>query len=1275
MPRWPLVFALLSGCYPWVGADLHEINTKLCDKEKIWFLDTDGDDWGLAGKTHKSCGPPDGYVGNSGDCNPKDPTTFPGAPDPYGDGVDQDCDACPNGAGDGVDKDCDFYPANDELTDDDIYDCNDNNPTVNPGAPELSNDGVDNDCTGDEAIDADGDGHDAGIDDCDDGDPNTYMGAPELLDCIDNDCDTLVDEDLSTSDIDGDGFCVGFDFGEGLACCDGDLEPGDCNDADPVKTPVDSDGDGYSSCTGDCDDSDAVRYPGNPEVCDGLDNNCDELLPIDEEDVDADLFWPCMGDCDPNNPNANPDAPEVEDGVDNDCDGLVDEGTLNYDDDGDGVSENEGDCDDADPMLNLDDLDADGVTSCEGDCDDQNGARYPENYEICDGLDNDCLGGVPADETDGDYDGAPICAGDCDDGDPLVGPFDNDSDGFTACGFPADCDDTDPNVSPEDLDGDGNSTCGGDCDDGDAGLNVIDVDGDGHTSCGGDCTDFDATMNLDDADGDGFTTCAGDCDDGDASAYPDDVDGDGWGACNGDCNDGDDAIYPTQSDGCDGIDNDCDGETDEDDTTDTDGDGFNLCQGDCDDLDELVNPEAPEICDGKDSDCDGVLPPNEVDGDSDGSPQCEDCDDGDNTRHGQVMEQCNGVDDDCEGVVDDECRVCDWLIPTDLPTIQEALDIAGAGETICVEPGTYFENVLFRGPNMRLVGLYGAEATVIDGQAAGSVITVDSGNERAATVIEGFTITNGAAVDGAGIRVVNDSTPTLRRLIVADNHATGLGGGIFTDSSGLVWGDLFVDQNTAAEGAGVSAVGVDLSDSLFTNNVAEDYGGGISGRQILLRTVRVYGNAAGWDGGGVYGPRRGQFDDDEFTAFDLRVAGNTASRGGGLYMKDQVVDITDAEFHANTATDSGGLYLDESDALLRFVSIANNSGQSVAGMTADDSALIVTNSTIRDNFTEQGIAGLDCDGCALTMDRVVVSDNVGGTGGVRLRFAQDSTLENILIKGNIGTYDAGGLLLSTNPGYTITVANAVISNNVSSRNGGGILIEQDGNVVLDHVVIAGNRADGMGGGLYATNFIVGNLQAAKLVVTGNTAYSGGGLAVQSLTSMPVSIENSIVAGNTAERGGGIFADTYDPVQTLKNVIVANNVANTGGGIYIDDEPLDILYSDFWGNTPDDFDGIADPTGTFGNVSVDPQFANTNPLDTLEWDLHLQVGSPLIDVGDPSILDPDGSQSDLGVYGGPDADLWDLDLDGYYEWWVPGPWSGGGWDCDDLDASVFPGSGC
>jgi len=230
-------------------------------------------------------------------------------------------------------------------------DCDDEDADV--GAPYGWHADYDGDGHGDPEVVTEGcrrpELHVVGADDCDDANNRIHPGAVEYCDGIDNDCDGAVDDGGDRPyylDLDGDGYG---DPATVLAAC-----------APPV---------GYTDNADDCDDADPELRPGAVEICDGLDNNCDGHLGVDESDDDGDGWRGCEGDCDdaPGGEAVSPGTSEIcGDGVDNDCDAVVDEGI---------------------------DADADGWASC-SDCQDDRPSVHPGAAEICgDGLDNDCDGG------------------------------------------------------------------------------------------------------------------------------------------------------------------------------------------------------------------------------------------------------------------------------------------------------------------------------------------------------------------------------------------------------------------------------------------------------------------------------------------------------------------------------------------------------------------------------------------------------------------------------------------------------------------------------------------------------------------------------------------------------------------------------------------------------------------------------------------------------------------------------------------------------------------
>ncbi len=413
----------------------------------------------------------------------------------------------------------------------------------------------------------------------------------------------------------------------------------------------------------------------------------------------------------------------------------------------------------------------------------------------------------------------------------------------------------------------------------------------------------------------------------------------------------------------------------------------------------------------------------------------------------------------------------------------------------------------------------------------------------------------------------------------------------------------------------------------------------------------------------------------------LVVTGNTVAydsfNGGGIDLTDSSSTLSDIHVHANTVEGGrgGGIQLtDCHNVYLEDVVVEANSchGEPGGGISVDDSVANFSRVSILENTAFGGDGGgLAIDCCHVSLEDVEVRGNsttAGGEGGGVFVGGGVVAGEHVQVSQNTSDQSGGGW--SITGGSIVELSNGEIWENQGDCMGGGLTTAQTASVTLDHVSILANTAQ-YGGGVYDGGPYA---SLSNVIVAGNVADAdGGGIWIG---FGMVEIAQTAVVNNTAATTGGIHI--ADANVSLVGVSVSNNTGGAGGGISASGMVPDIRWSNSWGNSPDDYHGFPDPTNTSGNLSGPPQYVDRSHFDHAEWNFHVAGTSPLIDAGDPAVTDPGGSPTDIGAYGGPGADGWDLDHDGYFLWWLPGaydPVTSPGMDCDDRDAAVYPGAGC
>jgi hypothetical protein len=317
-------------------------------------------------------------------------------------------------------------------------------------------------------------------------------------------------------------------------------------------------------------------------------------------------------------------------------------------------------------------------------------------------------------------------------------------------------------------------------------------------------------------------------------------------------------------------------------------------------------------------------------------------------------------------------------VPGDQPTIQAGINAAATGDSVLVDPGTYFENINFSGKAITVGSASGAAVTIIDGGNVAPVATFSSG-ETPSSVLSRFTLQHGTSTFEtqymAGGVYISGSSPTISDNIISDNTACGGGGGIAIEfGSPRILRNKIRNNSQAGCSGGIGGGGISV--------------GGAGTAQIIGNVISANAWTSG-DGGGI-----SLFASGAVTIKGNVITGNSASgvspaaSGGGISMvNDSPALIVQNLIYENTADQGAGIYFSVPSGsvgpTLVNNTIANNTitqqGSAIYATGFDNQVQFFNNLMIG----QRGQSAVFCDGTYSSQPPSVANSDAfspGGTG-------------------------------------------------------------------------------------------------------------------------------------------------------------------------------------------------------------------------------------------------------------------------------------------------------
>lgn len=327
----------------------------------------------------------------------------------------------------------------------------------------------------------------------------------------------------------------------------------------------------------------------------------------------------------------------------------------------------------------------------------------------------------------------------------------------------------------------------------------------------------------------------------------------------------------------------------------------------------------------------------------------------------------------------------DWAGTGDYETIQEGLDAAADGDTVLVLPGTYAgaqnRRLDFRGLGIVLVSEEGSDDTTIDCEEADRAFLFDDGEDSLA-VVDGFSILNGSAEDGAGLLAVA-SSPSVLGCVFRDCEAVESGGAVALKGGSPHFTGCLFDGNRGTDGGAVATLGAEstLTGCTFVDNRAE-HGGAVDCR---------------------YTPSP-RFSDCEF------LENRSTERGCAAYLYGSAPSFAGCSFLRNYGRRAGVVAGDYSSPSLSYCWFASNrtaASYDAGGHALDIYHMDIGSATITNcTFCSWRMSGgggrhLEFRDCAPIIERTVISFFNHGAA-VRCDGEWPPTFVNCVVFGNSG---------------------------------------------------------------------------------------------------------------------------------------------------------------------------------------------------------------------------------------------------------------------------------